>query len=573
MNTFRFTSIFASLITVLFFSSFALAESDVQKELSTLELQESIQAEKRLDKAVKQLRDIQVSLQEKFVLRKSLANKIKKEGSSASQDMIAELKELDSEIELLKKTFEQVATGGIDLSIFGIKDNEFDWKEELVLVVKPLIENVKGLTEKPRQIERLKGVIADKSEAKEVSINAIKSIEELKKQAETEDLKQRLANVEAEWLGRADDLDREVQLAQYQLDSLEGRDINWVDAFKDGSLNFVKGRGLTLLLVILVALIIWWIMRGLLFLIRKRNVESQDNSSKVYYRLAAYGYRLLTGVLIAVGVMMVLYIRRDLLMLAIVVVVFIGVVLALKNLLPQYIAESRILLNMGGVRERERIIYNGVPWEVISINMFSSFRNPELKGGFRLPISQMHSMISRTSINEPWFPSSEGDWILDETGEPVEVMTQTIDVIELKDLNAVCRYVPTDEYYRAGYQNVTRADKFRIAITFGIDYSTQKENIEEIENAFIDGLKREFSQTEFDEFTQELSANFQSAGDSSLNYLMMATFSSEAAYGYNRIKRLISRACVKVCTEQDWTIPFPQMSVHLESDDDAKTKD
>lgn len=64
--------------------------------------------------------------------------------------------------------------------------------------------------------------------------------------------------------------------------------------------------------------------------------------------------------MIAVAIMMVLYFRQDLLLLAIMVVVFIGAALALKNLLPKYVAEGKLLLNMGSVRERERVIYNGV---------------------------------------------------------------------------------------------------------------------------------------------------------------------------------------------------------------------
>lgn len=575
MNFFKIFIVSTSLLATVTTGNWAFAQEQDQpvKQLSAVELNDIEQKRKRDIETIEQLKDVQLSLQQKVADRNSLAKKINLAGDSASKEASEKLKELDSEIELLNKTFEQIATGGIDLSVFGVKDSKFDWREELILVVKPLIENIKGLTEKPRKIEKLKQIISEKSAAKKVSINAIGTIEKLKEKAATKNLRLKLINVEDEWRGRVEDLDREVQLAQYQLDSLEGRDVNWLDTIKSNSLSFVQGRGLTIVLLILVALLIWATMKGILFLFRKRTAESKDKSSKVHYRLAAYAYRLLTGVMISVGIMMVLYIRRDLLMLAIVVIIFLGVILALKNLLPQYITEGRILLNMGGVREKERIVYNGVPWEVSSINMFSTFTNPELKGGLRLPISQMHSMISRVAFNEPWFPSSAGDWILDEDGNPVNVIDQTIDVVELKDLNSTHRHIPTDDYYRAGYRNITRADTFRIAITFGIDYSTQKLDVADIENAFIDGLKHEFENSEFAKFTESVNANFHSAGDSSLNYLMIATFNSDAAFGYNRIKRLINRACVKVCSAKDWPIPFPQMSVHIEQDNDLPNSD
>ena len=47
---------------------------------------------------------------------------------------------------------------------------------------------------------------------------------------------------------------------------------------------------------------------------------------------------------------------------------------------------------------------------------------------------------------------------------------------------------------------------------------------------------------------------------------MLAAFQSEAAGDYNKIKRRIQRACVIVCSENDWSILFPQLSVNLPED-------
>lgn len=543
-----------------------VAEQEILNEVqSELVLTEEQLAEERQKEAIKQLHEVQVSLAAKKAERQIIATKIKVEGGSISETTLEKLKSVDVEIELLNKTFEQIAIGGIDLSAFGIKNDKFDWREELVLIVKPLIENVKGLTEKPRKIENLKRIIDEKGIARETTIDALASIESLLERSADSQVNLKLKNEKAEWLSRAEDLDREVQLAQYQLDSLQGKGVPWLEIVKQGATQFISGRGLTLLLVILVAVFIWVIMRSLLWLVRKRSSQAHDRSSKVRYRLAAYGYRLLTGLMIAVAVMMVLYFRQDLLLLAIMMVVFVGAALALKNLLPKYVTESRLLLNIGGVREKERIIYNGIPWQVSSINMYSRFTNPEIRGGMRIPISQMHDMISRPSVDENWFPSSEGDWILKDNDTLIQVVTQTPDMVALRDLNALCSYMDTAAYYQAGFQNITRADVFRVAITFGIDYATQNVDMTEIENAFSDGIKKVFAKSDFSEHVKEVKAEFASAGDSSLNYVMLTTFDAKAAGAYNRIKRRINRACVLVCTENSWTIPFPQMSVHVES--------
>jgi hypothetical protein len=527
---------------------------------------ELAQAEQRRLEAVDQLRDIQVSLKSKVAARSDLVEKLKLANENQAEVIEAQVKEINSEIEMLEKTFEQIAIGGVDLSLFGVETGQFDWREELITVIKPLIENVKSLTEKPRKIESLRRVISDKELAKQASKEAINSISRLEQEAISEIVTQELVELNAQWRSRFEDLEREIQLAEFQLSSLEGKDVPWLEIIKNNVIGFLSGRGLTLMFVLGAIVSILILMRAILWLIRKRTSESQDRSVKVHYRLASYGYRLLTGILIAVAIMMVLYFRQDLLLLAIMVVVFIGAALALKNLLPKYVAEGKLLLNMGSVRERERVIYNGVPWEVSSINVHSRFVNPEIRGGIRIPISQMHDMISRPAVDETWFPSSEGDWVLVDGDSPHQVVDQTVDMIELRDLDSVSGFMPTADYYSAGYPNLSRAKIFRISVVFGIDYATQREDVAKIEEAFSAGIKHSFKGTSFEQHVIDVNADFESAGDSSLNYLMLATFQPEAAEHYNKIKRRIQRACVIVCSENEWSIPFPQLSVHLPED-------
>ena len=513
--------------------------------------------------AVLQLREVQATLKLKLAEREQLLEKTNNAEEVDAEALRLELQQLDSELELLERTFEQIAIGGIDLSVFGAEEEKFNWREELVLIVEPLIENIKGLTEKPRKIESLRRIISEKSAAKLTSNDAIKSVKRLKEEASLKPVVAKLDGIQSDWMGRVEDLDREIQLAEYQLESLQGKNVRWFDILKQGALDFATGRGLTIVLTLLAGAVVWAFMRFLLWLIRIRASESHDRSSKTHYRLAAYAYRFLTAILIAMAIMMVLYFRQDLLLLAVMVIVFFGAALALKNLLPKYITESRLLLNMGSVREKERVIYNGLPWQVSSINVHSRLINPEIRGALRLPIGLMHEMVSRPGSDEPWFPSSEEDWILDETGDPVRVVQQSVDVVELQDLNSVTRFMPTADYYRAGYPNLSRAEVFRISVVFGIDYATQKEDLEAIEAAFKQGITDACKGTPYEEFLLEVGSEFHSAGDSSLNYLMLTRFKPEAAQYYNRIKRRIQRACVMVCNQNDWGIPFPQLSVHL----------
>lgn len=532
-------------------------------ELSAEQQAEVIEQHEKELAAIEQLREIQDSLNAKLEERKALRRELKQAADDVKDSLNAKLEALNSELELLEKTFEQIAIGGVDLEVFGEKDKKFDWREELVLIVQPLIENVKSLTEKPRQIEALRRVIQDNRTAAAAATKALESIGQLLEEAESKAVGKKLLEIQGDWQSQLEDLQRKIQLAEFQLSSLEGKNVRWLDVVKSSLYDFATGRGLTLLLVLIVSLAIWALMAGFLWLFKVRSKDSEDRSTKTHYRLAAYGYRALTILLIAIGIMSVLYLRQDLLLLAIVVIILFGLALAFKNLLPRYVAEGRLLLNLGSVRERELVIYNGIPWRVASINMYCRFTNPQISGSLRVPIAELHDLISRTArITDSWFPSSAGDWVLDDDNTPLNVVNQGVDTVELRDLDRVSHFIPTADYYAAGYRNLSSGESFRVKQRFGIDYQLQALDVVEVAAEFKAGIERNFSSAPFADDVQEVRVEFHSAGDSSLNYNMYAIMNPVAAPHHNRIQRRIQAACVTVCNEQDWGIPFPHVTVH-----------
>ena len=513
--------------------------------------------------AMEQLRDIALSLSVKTTQRTALRQQIQRAGDSVPIELNDSIAILNREINLLEETFEQIAIGDVDLSVFGLEEEKFDWREELITIVKPLLENVKSLTETPRKIENLRRVIGDKTASAEASLKALASIKRLQEESSNKVVSLELDAIEREWLNRKEALERAIQLAVYRLNNLEGKDVDWFDVATSSATEFFNGRGLTLLLVLVVALFINAFMRLLLWIAQARSVGKRDRTVKTHYRLVAYAYKILTVILIAVGTMMVLYFRQDLLLLAIVFILLIGAALALKNLLPRYIAEGRLLLNIGSVRERERVMYDGVPYQVLSINMHTRLANPEITGALRLPLRQLHDMISRpVTSNATWFPSSKGDWVLDDSEMPMEVLEQSVETVKLRDVNAMTRLIPTAEYYASQFRNLSKDDGFRVAIVFGLDYATQSIPNQDISDLFAAGLKQSFQGMPFEKSVTALDADFHSAGESSLNYLMIAALRPDAAGYYKRIKRQMQKSCVVVCNEQGWSIPFPQLTVH-----------
>ena len=72
-----------------------------------------------------------------------------------------------------------MAIGGVSLEVFG-KEEEFNWQKELVLITKPLPEGLKGLTEKPRKVDRLRSIIAERHLQTLKIENAISTVDALK---------------------------------------------------------------------------------------------------------------------------------------------------------------------------------------------------------------------------------------------------------------------------------------------------------------------------------------------------------------------------------------------------------
>ena len=263
-----------------------------------------------------------------------------------------------------------------------------------------------------------------------------------------------------------------------------------------------------------------------------------------------------------IGVVVVFFLRGDVLLLAISAILIVASALGLRHFLPQFLEESRILLNIGSVREHELVMYNGVPWRVASINVYSKLVNPEIKGVLRLPLSEMMNLVSRKFSDEKWFPSSIGDWVVDDEDKLYEVICQGPDAVELQSAQGTNKLVPTSSYYSAGFVNLTKSKNIRITSTFGVDYNLQSICLDKIPTKMQDAVQAYLEQSNLGTSDIKTRVEFQQAGSSSLDYLVIVNINSSASAHYYRVKRYIQQACVNVCNQEGWGIPFPQLTVH-----------
>ncbi|MCA1787195.1 MAG: hypothetical protein LC657_14575, partial [Desulfobacteraceae bacterium] len=138
-------------------------------------------------------------------VKQRIADKQKAIAASTSEteknNLAAELDRLDKTLASANQDFERIATG-VDISLFAEKKpDQFDWKDELVSLVKPGITELKRLTQKARQKTDLKDELSLYQQLKPVVRLANENLMDLISRTDDKIVKQNLEKLVPEWQG------------------------------------------------------------------------------------------------------------------------------------------------------------------------------------------------------------------------------------------------------------------------------------------------------------------------------------------------------------------------------------
>ena len=219
-------------------------------------------------------------------------------------------------------------------------------------------------------------------------------------------------------------------------------------------------------------------------------------------------------------------------------------------------------MNLGTVREGERLVYQGIPWKVQALNFSTQLVNPLLKGGMlRLPLKDLMDLTSRPcDPEEPWFPCREKDWVLLADGTLGRVLVQTPEMVELRLLGGSRKTYPTFEFLKQNPNNISAG--FRVNITFCLDPRHQHESVGTIPERLQEALERELNKESFAKDLLAVRVEFKEARSGSLDFAILVDFAGKAARHYDRLTRTIPRIALEACNEQGWVIPFPQLTFY-----------
>ena len=435
--------------------------------------------------------------------------------------------------------------------------------EEVQEVLSPVLDQIRSATSGPREMSELRDDISNWEERLSLANSALERLSGFATEVTpSAQVTQQLTDVRKLWENRKTEATGELEALRARLDERESRSKSLVESLSDGVSDFWRGKGINLLLALVSFILVFAVGRRLHAMLRRHSPLHKKDETPVYARLLDLLAGLLIGVLATVTALLVLYFRGDWLLLSIATILVAAVLIASRNSILPYAEQIRTILNLGSVREGERIMIDGVPWRVDTLGFYCGFSNPKLTDSrLRLPIREVIGLRSRPlTRKEPWFPSTEDDWVMLTDGVFGKILTQTPESIVLLQLGGSRRQYPVADYLSLAPENLSKG--FRVAVTFGIDYRHQAISTTEVPEIFTKGIHRALLNIVDREALKSLKVEFKSAGASSLDYTILADFTGEVARSYNVLDRAIQKACVDVCNEQNWGIPFTQITLH-----------
>ncbi len=552
-----------SQFLILFFTLALFISTSIASGNNENELADKASLSK-LETIKQRLENIDVTLKQTgSTLKKQLRQYKKAVDESHKNQIQADISNTRIKINELNQSFVTLSTGGIQFNDAVKKSNtKLDWQADLMEIIKPLFTAMKDITKKPREIDNLKRQIDTYHDQLKLNNQALAHIEQLEKLAFNKTTKIHLQAIKKQRLQEKKNDERHKNVSQFQLDELLNNKESVLDATNQKFKSFITGKGLTLLIAITVFSLI--LVAGN-YLQRSLDNKAETKHLKFSQRLRRIIFRAATIIFAMFALLVVFYIRNDWLFMGLAFIFFIGAAFSLKNTLPQYINEIKMLLNISTVREGERIIYNGIAWKVETLNIQSTLVNPCLRGGkMRMSLRQLASLHSRPyDKNEPWFPCNENDYVVLDAGQGQfgQILLASPEFVEMRALGGSIITIPTAEFIALNPSNISNKT-FSVRSIFGIDYGLQKISTTEVITIFENELAEQIKQEKYGQYFIKVEAEFNSANASSIDYKLIAHFEGAAAKHYRYIGRHLQKFAVNVCNNNNWSIPYQQIVLH-----------
>ena len=477
-------------------------------------------------------------------------------------EISVEIDRISARIKEIKRNLTTTATGIVSTDTDAAAEAALSLNEELKNIFHPLIRELRQATAQPREIENLAIEYARWKAKEQLADQAVLNVDQLLLEKPSAELLEELQSIKKSWEKKRQEAQGFAANTSFQLEERKRNAPSVVKLLTSLLSNFWKNRGLSLLLALIALIVVWYGTLAIYLRLRVYSpVHRQQNDSfttRLLDVLAKF-VAFFAGIFAAV---IVLYVRNDWLLLTAMLILLFGLIWASRTALPPYFEQIRLILNLGTGRQGERVIINGLPWRVDTLNFFCVLRNPDLTGGvLRLPAKTMLTYHSRPTMpKEPWFPSHENDWVKLDDGVFGKIVQQTPDQVVMVKLGGSYKTYVTSAYLAKNPENIT--PQYRVSTVFGLDYQYQKLATTTVPAIIRDTIFKLLVERYEKENIKSVNVEFASASASSLDFQISADVDGSLASQHDVIKRLLQRGAVDAANENEWVIPFPQLTLH-----------
>ena len=234
----------------------------------------------------------------KQALKKKLEEEekqLKREKAEGQQQVIrAEIQEITARIRALDSDFESIVSG-VNPAEFSVTTEQVDWQRELRELLSPILEEMKKMTARPREMEALRKEVGLYQKHINLTDNAIKNIQGHLNRADSEVVKQELKDLILSRQQRHDELKARLAAVQQQLVEKEQSKVSLLASIRMIFREFFKSRGLNFLLALSAFFIVFLLMRETQRLAHKKTRLGRLGEHRSFFlRLAVIIYYFLT---------------------------------------------------------------------------------------------------------------------------------------------------------------------------------------------------------------------------------------------------------------------------------------
>nr|VFK52673.1 MAG: Mechanosensitive ion channel [Candidatus Kentron sp. TC] len=509
------------------------------------------------------LNDIEEKLKQKKAERDKLTAELKRAPDGPEkEDLAANLEQLNENIHEREEAFEFLVTGGVESAQPGVQgEKKFDWESNLIEIIQPIMSELRRLTEKKRREQNLRNRIAFHAGQLETSQQVIEAIERINRKELSRKAAKKYGAIQKIWAEKRQEHQHLLEVNRLQLAELKRpriiKDAPWQEKWN----TFSASRMATLILALGAALVVYFLLdlplRLLRFFLRGRLFAKRSLPA----RLLVVGYHFMTVAITVLAMFWVFNERGDRVLEGLFLLLTFALLLSLKNTIPRYVEELKLLLNIGPVREGEWVLVRDILWRVDALDMFARLYNPCMsEPGLRVPLGEMASLHSRKPHeNEKWFPCRTDDYVMLADSQYGRIQWISPETVAMRVAGGSIRSYTTGDFLANSPKNLSTG--FALAVIFGIDYKHQAECTDKIPQLLTkeieEGLKQKYGA-----HVPNVSVEFDEAAASSLNYKIIAQLDGKIASEYFPIQRAIQRLAVEGCNRHGWEIPFTQVTIH-----------